>query len=91
MQCRDIRGHVSSSRSEVHQRRSTNLKRFSILVLFAQENLGLTGTGYGLLLAFCAIGGLLGAFLALRLRRRLGYRRTIGSSLLLGHGCGARV
>lgn len=57
---------------------------FSILVLFAQERLGLEGTGYGLLLAFSALGGLLGSFLASRLRKRLGYRWTIVTSLLLG-------
>ncbi|WP_189052711.1 MFS transporter, partial [Microbacterium maritypicum] len=57
---------------------------FSILILFAQERLGLNGTGYGLLLAFSALGGLLGSFLASRLRTRLGYRWTIVSSLLLG-------
>lgn len=56
---------------------------FSILVLFAQERLGLDGTGYGLLLAFSALGGLLGSVLAPRLRRRLGYRRVIIASLLL--------
>lgn len=57
---------------------------FSILVLFAEERLGLNGTGYGLLLAFSALGGLLGSVLASRLRTRLGYRWTIVASLLLG-------
>lgn len=57
---------------------------FSILVLFAQERLGLNGTGYGLLLAFSALGGLLGSFLASRLRTRIGYQWTIVASLLLG-------
>lgn len=57
---------------------------FSILVLFAQESLELSGTGYGLLLAFSALGGLLGSFLASRLRKLLGYRWTIVASLLLG-------
>lgn len=57
---------------------------FSILVLYAQERLGLNGSGYGLLLAFSALGGLLGSFLASRLRKRLGYRWTIAASLLLG-------
>lgn len=57
---------------------------FSILVLFAQDNLGLNGIGYGLLLAFSALGGLLGSFLAPRLRNRLGYRSTIAASLGLG-------
>ncbi|MDL5350930.1 MFS transporter [Microbacterium sp. zg-YB36] len=57
---------------------------FSILVLFAEERLGLNGTGYGLLLAFSALGGLLGSFLAPRLRTWLGYRWTVATSLLLG-------
>ena len=57
---------------------------FSILVLFAQDHLGLNGTGYGLLLAFSALGGLLGSLLAPKLRKRLGYRSTIAASLALG-------
>ncbi|WP_264674005.1 MFS transporter [Planctomonas psychrotolerans] len=57
---------------------------FSILVLFAQERLELDGAGYGLLLAFSALGGLLGSFLTPRLRKLLGYRWTIAGSLLLG-------
>lgn len=57
---------------------------FSILVLVAHERLGLDGTGYGILLAFSALGGLLGSFLAPVLRRRAGYRWTIAMSLLLG-------
>ncbi|SJM46914.1 MFS transporter [Agrococcus casei] len=57
---------------------------FSILVLFASDNLGLDGTGYGLLLAFSALGGLLGSFLAPRLRSVLGYRWAIVASLALG-------
>ncbi|MHA6750804.1 MFS transporter [Rothia kristinae] len=57
---------------------------FSILVLFARDKLGLDGTGYGLLLAFSALGGLLGSFLAPRLRERIGYRWTIVASLTLG-------
>ena len=57
---------------------------FSILVLFAQDNLRLNSSGYGLLLAFSALGGLLGSFLAPRLRNRLGYRSTIAASLALG-------
>lgn len=56
---------------------------FSILVLVAEERLGLDGTGYGLLLAFSALGGLLGSALAPRLRRRVGYRWTIVASLAL--------
>lgn len=57
---------------------------FSILVLFAQDQLGLDGAGYGFLLAFSAVGGLVGSFLTPRLRARLGYRWTIVASLLLG-------
>ncbi|MBF4457844.1 MFS transporter [Pseudoclavibacter sp. VKM Ac-2867] len=57
---------------------------FSILVLFAEERLGLDSTGYGLLLAASALGGLLGSFLAARLRTWLGYRWTIVASLALG-------
>lgn len=57
---------------------------FSILVLFAEQQLGLDGPGYGLLLAFSALGGLLGTFVAPRIRTRIGYRRTIVASLALG-------
>lgn len=57
---------------------------FSILVLFAEERLGLDGAGYGVLLAFSALGGLLGTFVAPRLRARIGYRWTIVASLVLG-------
>jgi MFS family permease len=56
---------------------------FSVLVLTARERLGLDGTGYGLLLAFSALGGLLGSFLAPGLRRHWGYRWTIVVSLAL--------
>lgn len=59
---------------------------FSILVLFAEQRLGLDGAGYGLLLAFSALGGLLGSFAASRVRHRIGYRWTIVVSLLLGAG-----
>ncbi len=57
---------------------------FSILVLFAEHNLGLTGTGYGLLLSFSALGGLVGSFTAPKIRRALGYRWAITASLFLG-------
>lgn len=57
---------------------------FSILVLVAHERLGLDGTGYGILLASSALGGLLGSLLVPTLRRRIGYRWTIVMSLLLG-------
>ncbi|MGP5220759.1 MFS transporter [Arthrobacter rhombi] len=57
---------------------------FSILVLFAEQRLGLDGAGYGLLLAFSAFGGLVGSFVASRLRMAIGYRWTILASLALG-------
>jgi len=57
---------------------------FSILVLFAKERLGLDSSGYGLLLAFSALGGLAGSATAPRLRRILGYRKAILGSLVLG-------
>ncbi|MHA3948794.1 MFS transporter [Cellulomonas bogoriensis] len=59
---------------------------FSILVLVAQERLGLDGVGYGVLLAVSALGGLLGASIAARVRGRIGYRWTIVGSLLTGAG-----
>lgn len=57
---------------------------FSYLVLYAQEELGLNGTGYGLLLAFSALGGLLGSFVATRLRRRIGYGWSMIAALATG-------
>lgn len=57
---------------------------FSILVLFALQRLGLTATGYGFLLAFSALGGLVGTGIAARVRRRIGYRATMAASMSLG-------
>lgn len=57
---------------------------FSVLVLFARENLGLGSTGYGLLLAFSALGGLVGTAITPKLRARWGYRKLISCSLALG-------
>lgn len=57
---------------------------FSILVLFAKEQLGLDSTGYGLLLAFSALGGLAGSAVAPKLRHVLGYRNVILGSIALG-------
>ena len=59
---------------------------FSILVLFARDVLGLGETGYGVLLAFSAVGGLAGSAIASRLVRWLGAGRTIFVSLLIGAG-----
>lgn len=57
---------------------------FSILVLFAQQQLGVDTVGYGLLLAFSALGGLVATYATPRLRGRIGYRSTIVVSLLIG-------
>ncbi|WP_250444652.1 MFS transporter [Actinotalea sp. C106] len=57
---------------------------FSYLVLWAREELGLSATGYGLLLSFSALGGLLGSVVASRLRRLLGYGGAIVAALTLG-------
>lgn len=57
---------------------------FSILVLFAQDRLGVNETQYGLILAVSALGGLAGSFLTSRVRARFGYRMIIAASLLTG-------
>lgn len=57
---------------------------FSVLVLFALERLHLSAGGYGLLLAFSALGGLVGAGVAAPTRRRIGYGATMAASMLLG-------
>jgi MFS family permease len=44
----------------------------AILVLFAQEELGLGSVGYGLLLAGFAVGGVLASLIATQLSRRVG-------------------
>jgi MFS family permease len=57
---------------------------FSILVLFAREQLDLSEVGYGILLSVSAIGGLLGSWLAARIRRLMGFTWTICGALLVG-------
>lgn len=57
---------------------------FSIMVLYARKNLDLSGFGYGLLLSASALGGLVGSWAAARLRRTIGFRRTICGALLVG-------
>lgn len=57
---------------------------FSYLVLYARDELGLDGTGYGLLLSFSALGGLLGSFIATRLRKRIGYGWSMIAALATG-------
>ncbi|TFC73650.1 MFS transporter [Cryobacterium sp. TMS1-20-1] len=57
---------------------------FSVLVLFAQQTLGLGSAGYGLILAVSALGGLVGSIITAPLRSRAGYGWTIVGSLCLG-------
>jgi MFS family permease len=58
---------------------------FTMLVLLAQDVLGLDARGYGLLLACLAVGGMAGGVLAARLHRRLGDQGSVvGSILLMG-------
>jgi predicted MFS family arabinose efflux permease len=51
----------------------------STLVLFATENLGLSDSGYGLLVASMAVGGVVGGLLSGRIARRYGPRLLIPS------------
>lgn len=57
---------------------------FSILVLFARDRLGLSGAGYGLVLSVSAVGGLVGSWLAPRIRRTFGYSATASGALAIG-------
>lgn len=57
---------------------------FSYLVLYADKVLGLTPTGYGVLLSVTALGGLAGSLVAAPLRRLMGYGWTIIAALLVG-------
>jgi MFS family permease len=59
----------------------------AMLVLLAQDVLGLNARGYGLLLACLAVGGVLGGTVAARLHRRLGDQGSVvGSTLLMSAG-----
>lgn len=65
---------------------TTNLFMFGIIaifVLFAQERLGVSDTGYGVLLAMLGVGGLAGAMIAPRVLRVLGPGNTVRSTLLV--------
>jgi MFS family permease len=57
---------------------------FSYLVLYTNRVLGLNAVGYGLLLSASALGGLLGSWVAGRLRSRIGYGWSIVAALTLG-------
>jgi MFS family permease len=56
---------------------------FAILVLYAQEILGLGSLGYGVLMTAFAVGGVAGGFLAERVSGLLGTGRTISVIFLL--------
>jgi MFS family permease len=56
---------------------------FAMLVLLAQDVLGLDARGYGLLVACLAVGGVLGGAVAARLHRRLGDQGSVVGSVLL--------
>lgn len=56
---------------------------YSLLVLYAQDRLGLSATGYGLLLSVAAVGGLAGAVTADRIGARLGTGRVIILGIVL--------
>ena len=49
----------------------------TVLVLYAQESLGLSPTGYGLLLTFGAAGGVAGGLISPAIAARLGMRRSL--------------
>lgn len=53
----------------------------TVLVLYAQEVLHLSATGYGLLLTVGAVGGVAGGFLAPVLAARLGMKRSLLAAL----------
>ena len=55
----------------------------AILVLFAQEQLGLGSVGYGLLLAAHGVGGILGSLTATRLGRHAGTATLLLSAVLV--------
>jgi MFS family permease len=56
---------------------------FGLLVLFAQDRLGLGSVGFGLLLTAEAVGALFGSLVAGRVSRRLGHTRTMVTAMLV--------
>lgn len=57
---------------------------FSIIVLYATDTLGVTPTGYGVILAVSSLGGLLASTSTAKMRRVLGYRALVPCALALG-------
>jgi MFS family permease len=64
---------------------------WAILVLFALEELGVSGFGFGLLISATAIGGLIGSFLGARVSRLMGRSRGILWSLAIAGVCSAGI
>ncbi|MGL4311341.1 MAG: MFS transporter [Paracoccaceae bacterium] len=60
-----------------------HMAALAVMVLFAQDILGLDAVGYGLLLSFGAFGGVAGGLIAPRLVRQLGMRRSLILSLAI--------
>lgn len=57
---------------------------FSIIVLYATDTLGVTPTGYGVLLAVSSLGGLLASFSTAKIRHVVGYGLLVPGVLGLG-------
>lgn len=57
---------------------------FSIIVLYATDTLGVSPTGYGVILAVSSLGGLLASFSAAKMRQVVGYRLLVPGALALG-------
>lgn len=60
---------------------------FSVMVLIAQERLGVGSVGYGLLISASAVGGVLGGLLAGRITALLGPGTTVRVGLVVETGC----
>ncbi|MEU4692820.1 MFS transporter [Actinoplanes sp. NPDC023714] len=56
---------------------------FAVFVLYARQRLGLSDAGYGLLLTTFAIGGLIGAGVAVRVTARFGNAAVLRAGLLV--------
>ncbi|MFC7640982.1 MFS transporter [Streptosporangium lutulentum] len=56
---------------------------FAVFALYAQQRLGLSEVGYGLLLTTFGVGGLVGSLLASRLRERFGSKTLLRGGLIV--------
>ena len=61
----------------------TLVAQVSVMVLFAQERLGLGPTGYGILVSMYGIGGVLGGLVAHLVIARLGASRTLRAAMVV--------